>query len=211
MLGLFIDISKAFDSINHSIILDKLYCMGFRGLVHSWLTDYLSLRFQYIEVYGKQSNYRKISCWTVYYVVCDVSIFTIYQLVPARIAPSQAVAGAVCSNVGFLHNSLAPRFPFSPRVPPDETYNHVDGNRNTVSGSGKNGAKTKNFDPIFGSLPVKFFFAEPSALVGLSRAYLAAKGHARILTDGTTGRGQNFEGTNFVRQISVKLSDRMLL
>ena len=38
-LGLFIDISKAFDSNDHSILLDKLYCMGFRGLVHSWLSD----------------------------------------------------------------------------------------------------------------------------------------------------------------------------
>ena len=61
-LGLFIDISKAFDSMNHSILLDKLYCMGFRGLVHFWLSDYLSSRFQYVEVNGKQSSYRKISC-----------------------------------------------------------------------------------------------------------------------------------------------------
>ena len=61
-LGLFIDITKAFDSINHSILLDKLDCMGSRGLVYSWFPYYFSLRFQYVELNGMQSNYRKISC-----------------------------------------------------------------------------------------------------------------------------------------------------
>ena len=79
MLGLFIDISKAFDSINHSILLDKLYCMGFKRLVHSWLSDYLYLRFQYVEVNGKQSNYRKISYGVPQRSILRPLLFLIYK------------------------------------------------------------------------------------------------------------------------------------
>jgi hypothetical protein len=60
-IGLFVDISKAFDSINHAILLDKLLCLGFRGVVYSWLSSYLSQRFQYVEVNGVKSSLSKIS------------------------------------------------------------------------------------------------------------------------------------------------------
>ena len=42
ILGLFVDISKVFGSINHRILLDKLYRLGFRCISHSWLSSYLS-------------------------------------------------------------------------------------------------------------------------------------------------------------------------
>ena len=45
-LGLFIDISKAFNSINHSILLDKIQHLGFRGVTHIWFSSYLSTRYQ---------------------------------------------------------------------------------------------------------------------------------------------------------------------
>ena len=46
VLGLFIDVSKAFYSLDHNVFLDKLYLLGFRGVSHSWLASFLSNRFQ---------------------------------------------------------------------------------------------------------------------------------------------------------------------
>ena len=39
---LFVDFRKAFDSVNHSILLEKLRATGFSGSLFSWLTNYLS-------------------------------------------------------------------------------------------------------------------------------------------------------------------------
>ncbi len=60
VLGLFIDVAKAFDSLDHNVLLDKLYLLGFRGASHSWLASFLSNRFQYVEITGAKSNMRKL-------------------------------------------------------------------------------------------------------------------------------------------------------
>ena len=48
MLGLFLDVAKAFDSLNHKIWLKKLEFYGFRGISFDWFKNYSSNRFQYI-------------------------------------------------------------------------------------------------------------------------------------------------------------------
>lgn len=48
--ALFIDVAKAFDSVNHKLLLDKLYRIGFRGPFHAILENYLSNRSQIVSI-----------------------------------------------------------------------------------------------------------------------------------------------------------------
>lgn len=48
--GIFIDIKKAFDSVNHKILLEKLYNCGIRGRAQNWFKSYLSNRKQCVKI-----------------------------------------------------------------------------------------------------------------------------------------------------------------
>ena len=60
-LGIFIDLRKAFDTVNHGILLNKLVCYGIRGIAASWFHSYLCNRLQRVRVGSKLSKYKTIN------------------------------------------------------------------------------------------------------------------------------------------------------
>ena len=47
-IGLFLDFKKAFDSVNHRILMRKLYHYGIRGVAYNWVLSFLSNRKQHV-------------------------------------------------------------------------------------------------------------------------------------------------------------------
>ena len=54
--GVFIDLQKAFDTVDHSILLKKIKHYGIRGLTNQWFKSYLSGRTQFTSVNGYDSK-----------------------------------------------------------------------------------------------------------------------------------------------------------
>ena len=48
--GVFIDLQKAFDSVDHEILLRKLHHYGIRGIVNDWFASYLIGRYQTTQI-----------------------------------------------------------------------------------------------------------------------------------------------------------------
>ena len=55
-IGVFIDLQKAFDTVDHEILLHELNYYGIRGIANSWFKSYLSDRRQYVSINGVDSN-----------------------------------------------------------------------------------------------------------------------------------------------------------
>ena len=62
VITLLIDLKKAFDTIDHRILLRKLYSYGIRGSMLKWMESYLTDRSQYVVIDGKVSQTRGIKC-----------------------------------------------------------------------------------------------------------------------------------------------------
>ena len=62
VLSLFLDFKKAFDSVNHAILITKLEKYGIRGISLDWFKSYLSERYQYVNINGINSPYHPIQC-----------------------------------------------------------------------------------------------------------------------------------------------------
>ena len=60
--GIFSDFSKAFDTINHHTLLEKLYKYRIRGLPHAWFSSYITNRKQYVKVGNTESTKKTITC-----------------------------------------------------------------------------------------------------------------------------------------------------
>ena len=61
-MGIFVDLNKAFDTINPGILLQKLKRYEIRGLANDWLCSYLSNRKQYVNYDHNWSKVLEITC-----------------------------------------------------------------------------------------------------------------------------------------------------
>lgn len=77
-IAIFLDIRKAFDSVNHNILLHKLYTIGIRGTFHNLFKSYLSNRKQIVKINKSHSDLLPINCGVFQGTVLGPLLFLIF-------------------------------------------------------------------------------------------------------------------------------------
>ena len=77
-IGVFLDLSKAFDTINHNILLHKLNSYGIRGTPLDWFCSYLSNRKQYTNIDSCSSSLGTITCGVPQGSLLGPLLFSLY-------------------------------------------------------------------------------------------------------------------------------------
>lgn len=78
-LGIFLDLSKAFDTVDHNILIAKLHKYGFHDVALKWLNDYLKDREQYVSINMQNSNRVKLLCGVPQGSILGPLLFLIYM------------------------------------------------------------------------------------------------------------------------------------
>ena len=76
--GVFVDLQKAFDTVDHEILLAKLNHYGIRGVINDWFTSYLSNRSQFVTVSNAKSIRKFIKHGVPQGSVFGLPLFLIY-------------------------------------------------------------------------------------------------------------------------------------
>ena len=77
--GIFVDLQKALDTVEHDILLSKLEHYGIRGLANEWFKSYLSNRKQYVSINGYDSNLADVKFGVPQGSVLGPLLFLIYN------------------------------------------------------------------------------------------------------------------------------------
>ena len=79
MIGVFLDFKKAFDIVDHRILLKKLYAYGIRGNILKWFESFLMDRSQYVAYNGVGSKVLSIICGVPQGSILGPLLFIIYM------------------------------------------------------------------------------------------------------------------------------------
>ena len=116
-VGVFVDLEKAFDTVDHTILLEKLDCYGIRGVAKNWFESYLNNQKQFVTLNGSDSPFKPVSTGVPQGSALGPLLFLVY--------------------INGLHKS----------VKYSKVYHFADDTNMLLSGnSQKNVAKQTNFD-----------------------------------------------------------------
>ena len=78
VIGIFIDLQKAFDTIDFEILFKKLDCYGIRGVALNWLKSYVTDRQQYVYLNNATSHYENVLYGVPQGSILDPLLFILY-------------------------------------------------------------------------------------------------------------------------------------
>jgi len=77
-VGIFIDLKKAFDTVDHEIMLTKIERYGIRGVAYNWIKNYLDNRSQFVQMGNHRTVSLSISCGVPQGSVLGPKLFILY-------------------------------------------------------------------------------------------------------------------------------------
>ena len=78
VVGVFLDFTKAFDTVDHKILLAKLCHYGIRGSALDWFSSYLTNRKQFVTYNNERSELMNINCGVPQGSILGPLLFLIY-------------------------------------------------------------------------------------------------------------------------------------
>ena len=106
--GIFVDLEKAFDTVHHDILCEKLKFYGLRGNVNKLIKSYLSNRKQFVSINGYDSEIKDVTCGVPQGSSLGPLLFLIY-INDLRLCLSEASCGHFADDTFIVYNSKKPK------------------------------------------------------------------------------------------------------